>query len=66
MVIIQKLEVSMSQNIFKSLFSVVLTLLIAVSTFANVEVPQDELAQETVYPVFDNSVSLKNRNIKDL
>lgn len=32
---------------------------------ADVDVPEDELAQETVYPVFDNPVSLKNRNVKD-
>ncbi len=38
---------------------------ILVEAAADVEVPVDELAQETVYPVFDNSVSLKNRNIKD-
>ena len=56
----------MLQNIIKSLFSIALTLLIAFPVFADVEVPQDELAQETVYPVFDNAVSLKNRNIKDL
>lgn len=56
----------MSKNILKSLLSIALVMLIAVSAFAAVEVPQDELAQETVYPVFDNSVSLKNRNIKDM
>lgn len=32
---------------------------------ANVNVPTDELTQETVYPVFDNPTSVKNRNIKD-
>lgn len=32
---------------------------------ADFEVPEDELAQESVYPVFDNPVSLKNRNVKD-
>lgn len=32
---------------------------------ADVDVPEDELAQETVYPIFDNPVSLKNRNVKD-
>lgn len=31
----------------------------------NIDVPQDELVQETVYPVFDNPVSVKNRNIQD-
>ncbi len=39
----------------------------AVSAMAeeNVNVPTDELTQETVYPVFDNPVSVKNRNIQD-
>lgn len=32
---------------------------------ADVDVPEDELAQETVYPIFDNPVSVKNRNVKD-
>ena len=32
---------------------------------ADVDVPEDELAQETVYPIFDNPVSLKNRNVRD-
>lgn len=31
----------------------------------NINVPVDELAQETVYPLFDNPVSVKNRNIQD-
>lgn len=30
-----------------------------------VNVPLDELARETVLPVFDNRVSVKNRNVKD-
>ena len=37
----------------------------SLTVVAQVEVPQDELAQETVYPIFDNPVSIKNRNIKD-
>lgn len=32
---------------------------------AQVNVPQDELAQETVYPVFDNPISVRNRNVQD-
>lgn len=32
---------------------------------AEMNVPQDELAQETVYPVFDNPVSVRNRNVQD-
>lgn len=31
----------------------------------NIDVPKDELVQETVYPVFDNPVSVKNRNVQD-
>ncbi|MEK6628966.1 MAG: outer membrane beta-barrel domain-containing protein [Bdellovibrionota bacterium] len=30
-----------------------------------VAVPKDELAQESVYPVFDNPVSVKSRNVQD-
>lgn len=30
-----------------------------------IAVPTDELAKESVYPVFDNPVSIKNRNVKD-
>lgn len=30
-----------------------------------VAVPRDELAQESVYPVFDNPISVKNRNVQD-
>ena len=30
-----------------------------------INVPTDELAKESVYPVFDNPVSVKNRNVKD-
>lgn len=32
---------------------------------AEMNVPQDELAQETVYPVFDNPISVRNRNVQD-
>ena len=28
-------------------------------------VPQDELAKESVYPIFDNPLSVKSRNVKD-
>jgi outer membrane beta-barrel protein len=31
----------------------------------NIDVPKDELVTETVYPVFDNPVSVKNRNVQD-
>ncbi len=43
-----------------------LVCLLTTKAFANdVEVPFDELAQESVYPIFDNPVSLKNRNVHD-
>ncbi|OFZ30559.1 MAG: outer membrane beta-barrel domain-containing protein [Bdellovibrionales bacterium RIFCSPHIGHO2_01_FULL_40_29] len=48
-----------------SLISFVVSI-ISMAAIADVEVPQDELAQETVYPVFDNPVSVKNRNIRDI
>lgn len=35
------------------------------SQAAEVNVPKDELAQESVYPIFDNPVSVKNRNVQD-
>lgn len=34
-------------------------------TAEEVNVPRDELAQESVYPIFDNPVSVKNRNVQD-
>lgn len=49
----------------KLFFTMLLLASVSVAATTDVEVPVDELAQETVYPVFDNSVSLKNRNIKD-
>lgn len=62
--IIQKLEVEMLRKIL-NLFVIMLAL-VSIKVFADdVEVPVDELAQESVYPVFDNPVSLKNRNVKD-
>jgi outer membrane beta-barrel protein len=45
--------------------SLILFFSAAVHAAENVDVPVDELAQETVYPVFDNPVSVKNRNIQD-
>lgn len=53
------------RQIFLPLFFIMLTA-VSVNSFAdNVEVPLDELAQESVYPVFDNPVSVKNRNVQD-
>jgi outer membrane beta-barrel protein len=38
----------------------------AASAFSQeINIPTDELAKESVYPVFDNPVSVKNRNVKD-
>jgi len=45
-------------------FYVFLSLFVTVSAFADVDVPLDELAQESVYPVFDHPQSVKNRNIQ--
>ncbi len=56
----------MLKNFSKYLLLSAATVLLVQTAAAQVEVPQDELAQETVYPVFDNTVSLKNRNIKDV
>jgi outer membrane beta-barrel protein len=66
MVSIQKLEVNMQRRILKLFLLPTLAMLLSFSAMAaDVDVPDDELAQETVYPIFDNPVSLKNRNIKD-
>lgn len=48
-----------------NIFFIVLSLLSTKAFADDVEVPVDELAQESVYPVFDNPVSLKNRNVQD-
>lgn len=50
-------------NLFLAISAMMMVSVHAVA--ADVDVPEDELAQETVYPIFDNPVSLKNRNIKD-
>lgn len=52
---------------FLNLFLVLLSLMAFSNqaTADDVEVPVDELAQESVYPIFDNPVSVKNRNIQD-
>ncbi|MFZ3228694.1 MAG: outer membrane beta-barrel domain-containing protein [Pseudobdellovibrio sp.] len=51
-------------NLFIALsFSIMIST--AAKAAGDVDVPEDELAQETVYPIFDNPVSLKNRNVKD-
>lgn len=54
------------KSLLMSLAVVGAILLIAFeSRSEEMNVPQDELAKETVYPVFDNPVSVKNRNVKD-
>ncbi len=55
----------MLKNGFKAFFIVVLALLLHKVSFAAevVNLPPEELAQESVLPVFDNPVSVKNRNI---
>lgn len=39
---------------------------IAVYAEEQLNVPKDEIAQESVYPIFDTSDSVKNRNIEDI
>ena len=45
----------------------IMTLLVSGISYAQssseVEVPDDELAKESVYPVFDQPISVKNRNV---
>jgi len=41
-----------------------LCLLVGTHSFAQVTVPEDELAQESVYPVFDHPQSVRNRNVQ--
>lgn len=60
----------MIANFIKSLLiSIILVVTVVIfSLEANateMEVPKDELAQESVLPIFDNTVSIKNRNVKD-
>lgn len=52
---------------FKKITQILIFCLFGVTALAaeNIDVPVDELTQETVYPVFDNPVSVKNRNIQD-
>ena len=42
----------------------ILTLILNQIAFAQVEVPKDELATETVYPIFDQAKSVRNRNVQ--
>ncbi|WP_415062679.1 outer membrane beta-barrel domain-containing protein [Bdellovibrio sp.] len=55
----------MLKNGFKAVMVIVLALLLHKAAFAAevVDLPPEELAQESVLPVFDKPVSVKNRNI---
>lgn len=60
----------MISNLIKSIFISVLLIATVIifsipSSAAEINVPKDELARESVYPLFDNPVSVKNRNVKD-
>ncbi|MFN3454687.1 MAG: outer membrane beta-barrel domain-containing protein [Pseudobdellovibrio sp.] len=45
-------------------YIIILMLLATSQGFAAVDVPEDELAQESVYPVFDHPQSVMNRNVQ--
>ena len=47
----------------KSLITIILLLSSLAHAAEEVEVPSDELAKESVLPVFDNVISVKNRNV---
>jgi outer membrane beta-barrel protein len=47
----------------KSNLIFIMSLIFALPALANVELPEDELAKESVLPKFDNSVSVKNKNV---
>lgn len=55
----------MSKKFFSTMGAAFFLFVSANALAADVDVPADELVQETVYPVFDNPVSVKNRNVKD-
>lgn len=61
----------MIANLIKSIFISAVVLVLSVLLFSyeseasEINLPKDELAQDSVYPIFDNSVSIKNRNIQD-
>lgn len=60
-------EVSVFKILTQKIVICIFTLSISLNLKAadTVEVPEDELTHETVYPIFDNPVSVKNRNVKD-
>ncbi len=54
------------KSIVISIILIVTVVFLSIETNASeLEVPKDELAQESVLPIFDNTVAVKNRNIKD-
>lgn len=54
------------KSLLISLILVITVVLFSIEINANeMEVPQDELAQESVLPIFDNTVAIKNRNVRD-
>ncbi|KYG69596.1 outer membrane beta-barrel domain-containing protein [Bdellovibrio bacteriovorus] len=55
----------MLKNGFKAVAIIILALLLHKAAFAAevIELPPEELAQESVLPVFDKPVSVKNRNV---
>lgn len=55
----------MLKNAFKAVIVIVCAFLLHKTAFAAevVELPQEELATESVLPVFDKAVSVKNRNV---
>ena len=54
------------KSLLISLILVITVVLFSIEINANeMEVPKDELAQESVLPIFDNTISIKNRNVKD-
>lgn len=55
----------MTRKVWKLLLATAIVTSTTLAQAARVDVPQDELTQETVYPVFDNPVSVKNRNVQD-
>ncbi len=60
----------MISNLIKSIFISVLLIATVIffsitSSATEINVPKDELAQESVYPIFDNVTSVKSRNVKD-
>lgn len=55
------------KSIFVSLLVVVIVMLLHSPIQAQqINLPKDELAQESVYPLFDNPQAVRNRNVQDI